>query len=460
MKLTYTQKVFGIILLINLFYFLQISAMNYVATNILHIDIPPQTLIITLGIIVGIFIFSLLLGVWVTKRLTAPMKRIRNVMRKISEGDLEARVGIQSGDEFEEISNTIDQVLNERVGSVIQVEEENEQLNDSVVELLETVAQLAQKNLSIRAKVSKDITGPLADALNMMTTETSKVLNEVFRISVDVAETSNMVKSHADNVLLLANNEQNEVNKAEIELKQAADAMLSIAELAQTSNEAAADAIETTITAMGSVTDTVDSINNIRDSIRDTEKKIKRLGERSQEISTAVNLINNISEKTQILALNASMHAAAAGDAGKGFVVIADEVQRLAENAREATSQIALLVQNIQSETTNTVTTMDDLITQVVHGSQLAENAGDQMKETQFTTAKLVNMVEEISQNAVAQTATSKVLRSRTDNIRESVLKTGRHLKEQSQYTDELVAQAMSLVRSVSVFKLVDDDPS
>lgn len=391
------------------------------------------------------------------RKLTRPLQRLQSTMVKITEGDLDARMGIRSGDEFQEIGDSIDNILSERVAALSTIEDENEQLNDSIVALLETVAQLAQKNLTIRAKVSEDVTGPLADALNMMTTETAKVLNEVMRISSDVAEASNLVKSQSDNVLLLAKEERAEIENTASELTKATEMMSRIATLAQASNRSADQAIEMTTTAMQSVNDTVESINRIRDTIRETEKRIKRLGERSQEISTAVNLINNISERTHILALNASMHAASAGEAGRGFAVVADEVQRLAENAREATSQIATLVNNIQAETANTVSTMNELITQVVGGSKLAAEAGEQMRHTQTTTSELVRMVQKIAAGATAQADTSTRLRERTQLIRDTVRKTGNHLQEQSAYTDQLVENAMALVASVGVFQIDEE---
>lgn len=458
MKMQFKNKLFLAAIFINIAYACIIFSLYFAISNTEKSEAVTQIMhngIISFFVMLTITIFG---TVYFVNKLYQPIERLKNIMKKISEGDFDARVGVKSGDEFQEISTSIDTMLNERVSVLTNIEDENEQLNDSIVALLETVAQLAQKNLGIKAKVSEDITGPLADALNLMTSETTTVLNEVTRISGDVAETSNLVKSQSDNVLLLANKEQNEVEKAALELKSAAETMSRIARLAEQSNDAAEAAIKTTITAMSTVSDTVDSINNIRDTIHETEKRIKRLGERSQEISTAVNLINNISERTHILALNASMHAASAGEAGRGFAVVADEVQRLAENAREATSQIGTLVNNIQIETVNTVNTMNELITQVVGGSKLAEAAGSQMKETQSTTAELVSMVQKIAENAISQAETSNQLRERTDIIRDSVRKTGAHLKDQTVHTDELVEQAMQLVASVGVFKLADDE--
>lgn len=393
---------------------------------------------------------------WYVERLLAPLQRLRLTSQKVMAGDLEARCGIRSGGEFQQIGDAIDNVLSERVSALSQMEGENELLNDSVVKILETVAILAQKDLSVRAKVNEDVTGPLADALNLLASETSKVLGEVTMISGDVAETSNLVKAQSDNVLLLANEEQTEVEMAAGELRVSADTMTQIAKMAEDSNQAAENAIETTATAMNSVNDTVNSINVIRDSIREAEKRIKRLGERSQEISAAVNMINNISERTHILALNASMHAASAGETGRGFAVVADEVQRLAENAKDATSQIGTLVDNIQVETSNTVSTMNELIAQVISGSRLAEAAGVQMEKTQLTTTELVNLVKTIAENASKQAKASTRLRDRADVIHDRVRRTGKHLEEQTVHTDELVEQAMALVASVGVFKLQD----
>jgi twitching motility protein PilJ len=230
--------------------------------------------------------------------------------------------------------------------------------------------------------------------------------------------------------------------------------MVKINKLAKLSNTAAEDASKSTKTAMSTVKNTVASINKIRDTIRETEKRIKRLGERSQEINSAVNLINNISERTHILALNASMHAASAGEAGRGFAVVADEVQRLAESSREATSEIETLVNNIQLETTSTVNTMNELTSQVVEGSKLAEQAGNEMDETQTTTGYLVDMVQKIAQGASMQNRRTSKLRERADIIRDSGNKTADHLQEQTFHTTKLVQQALSLVKAVSVFKL------
>jgi len=167
-----------------------------------------------------------------------------------------------------------------------------------------------------------------------------------------------------------------------------------------------------------------------------------------------VNLINSISERTHILALNASMHAASAGEAGKGFAVVADEVQRLAENARDATNQIATLVNNIQVETSDTVATMNSAITLVVEGTQMAEEAGEQMRKTRDRTENLVSAVREIAETSSQQAQLSNELQDKAEHIHESSRKTGEQLHQQTVVTKRLVDYARSLVKAVQVFTL------
>ena len=398
------------------------------------------------------------LSLVIYRSIAGPVSRIGGTVQRVSAGDHYARTGIVGRDELSELAQAFDILLEDKVTSLVTAQEESERLNHSVIKLLEAVAQLSERDLTVKVPVTEDVTGPVADALNVLTDETSKVLHGVRLISHSVSEASNRVKAQSDNVIKVAATEQVEIDKTASELASASDAMTRIAKLAQACYAAADKAIKTTAKAHETVASTVTGINSTRDTIRETEKRIKRLGERSQEISGVVNIINSIAERTHILALNASMHAASAGEAGRGFAVVADEVQRLAENAREATAQIASLVSNIQAETSDTVNTMNEAIHQVVAGSNLAEEAGDNMQQTQKTTAELVEMVRTIATTSKAQAQGSFELRKRADSIQKSSKQTAAQLTEQTQYTLQLVEAAQRLVESVKVFKLPDAD--
>ncbi len=408
----------------------------------------------SISIILAGLLLAGLLGYLIFRSITKPIKRISDTVGSVSEGDYYARTEIKGRDELSELGQAFDGLLEDKVSTLVQAERENELLNQSVISLLQAVSKLSRRDLTIKVPVTEDVTGPVADALNQLTTETSRVLQGVRRISEEVAQASTVVKSQAENVIAVATDEHREVEETAQALEKAATAMNSISELARACNTAAENAINTTHTALTTVTSTVNGINSIRENIHETEKRIKRLGERSQEISRAVNLINSISERTHILALNASMHAASAGEAGRGFAVVADEVQRLAENARDATSQIATLVSNIQVETADTVGTMNKVITQVVEGSKLAEEAGLQMERTKDTTEELVESVKEIARSSVDQARITNVLKGRAEQIKESTQNTSKQLQEQSVQTARLVEFAKGLLKAVQVFKL------
>jgi len=406
------------------------------------------------AILIAIAGFSFLMLWLISFSVTKPVARLQNVVGEIAGGNYGARAQLGTKDELGRLGEAFDGLLEERVAYLAQAEAANERLNDSVVDLLQAVAQLSKKDLTIHVPVKEDVTGPVADALNLLSGETAKVLRDVTRIANDVANASKLVKSQSDAVVSVTSEEREQVEHTVANLVAAAESMQSIAAQAQTSNQSADEAIGITQRALQLVDDTVSGISTIRDTIRETEKRIKRLGERSQEITGTVNLINNIAERTHILALNASMHAASAGEAGRGFAVVADEVQRLAENAREATSEIATLVNNIQVETSDTVAAMNRAITQVVEGTDLAEQAGSQMKATQKATADLVALVQRIASSSQEQAQISRAIADRSIAIRTSTERTRAELDEQSKSTSRLVDFAAQLLTSVRVFRL------
>jgi methyl-accepting chemotaxis protein len=228
------------------------------------------------------------------------------------------------------------------------------------------------------------------------------------------------------------------------------EVMVEVAQRAALSKNAASDATYATESALATVNATVDGMQAIRATIAETEKRIKRLGERSQEITSMVNLINTIAERTHVLALNAAI----AGEAGRGFAVVAEEVQRLAESSRQATQQIAGLVGNIQVETQEAISTVGRTIDQVVQGSQQAQNAGEQMRHTKLMTAELVTQVRDIASAAEAQKVLSAQLLDSVQQIDISTEQTAAQIQEQNLQTERLQEAARQLVQAVGVFRL------
>lgn len=342
----------------------------------------------------------------------------------------------------------------ERAAAQKKAEDENDTLNNSVISILQAVSQLSERDLTVKAPVTEDVIGTVSDSINALTGETARVLHGVTGIAGQVAQVSTNVKIQADLVAKTAEGERESVNKMVESLLDATQTMDRVATLAQQSNQSAEQATQVTDNALSTVNDTVKGMESIRETIAETEKRIKRLGERSQEISGIVNLINTISERTHVLALNASMQAAVAGEAGRGFAVVAEEVQRLAESSRNATQQIATLVNNIQVETNETISTVNQTIGQVVAGSAQAQKAGEQMRRTQEITAQLVSQVHNIAQASEQQKVMSGHLLEAVQRIGESTEQTAQQIEAQNKETDSLQDAAIRLVESVSVFKL------
>jgi len=227
-----------------------------------------------------------------------------------------------------------------------------------------------------------------------------------------------------------------------------------VAVLSQNSSQAATQASAANDAAMRTVDATVRGMDTLRESISEMDKRFKRLGERSQEISAVVGLINTISERTHVLAMNAAMQAATAGEAGRGFAVVAEEVQRLSENARQATGQISQLVHNIQSETSDTVFTMNRLIELVVKQSERAQDAGTQMAQTRETTSALVGLVKQIATFSQQQGELTQQLRRSVDQLNDGALSTSEAIAQQNQSTSTLLTFARRLTETVGQFKL------
>jgi methyl-accepting chemotaxis protein len=383
-----------------------------------------------------------------------PISYLQSTVNEIAAGNLEARVDGVGHDEIGKLAQAFDALLDERATSFARTEYDHHQLNTSIITLLRSVSILSQKDLTVSIPVAEDMTGAVSDAINLLTSEIAATLKEVRLISAKVNTASDQVKQQSGHVRVYADNQRKEIDATLEELNTVVNTMIKIAKFSQVTDKESEKTMLTTESAVEAVTQTISSINSIRDIIREAEKRIKRLGERSQEITSVVNIINNIAERTHVLSLNAGMQAAAAGEAGKGFMVIANEVQRLAESSREATEKIATLVKNIQIDTSDTMKTMNTVISQVVDGTQQAEEAGKRMKESRTTTESLVSSVKKIATTTIGQLAVGRSLKEHAQNIQNSTIKTNEQLQQQRQLSDDLAHYAAELIVKVAIFKL------
>ena len=416
-----------------------------------------------------ILLLSALLAYLITRSITEPLRELHRVFDDVRQGGkLGVLANTEGRDEMAEMGAAVNKVLQDQLAGRAKAEEdkrkaeedkkkaedENEKLNNSVIAILQIVYKISQKDLTVRVPVSQDILGTVADSINQMTDATSSILHGVNNIANQVSQASSKLQVQGEMVSKTAEEERKSVGEMIESLNEASQNMNQVAALVEQSNRSAERATQATDTALETVNSTVKGMESIRETIAETEKRIKRLGERSQEISGIVNLINTISERTHVLALNASMQAAVAGEAGRGFAVVAEEVQRLAESSRNATQQISTLVNNIQLETNETISTVNRTIGQVVQGSEFAQKAGEQMRITQAITGELVEQVRRITEASNEQKGMSAKLLLSVQHLGESNERTAEQIDTQSQETQTLLNSAQQLVESVKVFTL------
>ncbi|MBV5310782.1 methyl-accepting chemotaxis protein [Chromatium okenii] len=420
---------------------------------------------VAMALLVGVLLLSALLTglvfyisiVRLAKRfILHPAERIRDGLKRIRG----ALAGMESRRDF---SERLEPGAEDELGNTVIafnrgldfLERQNDQLNDSIIAMLEISSKISQaRDLTLKLPVKEDITGPLSDALNRITSESARVLVQVREIAERVGQASLQVQEQGRQVVAVADAERVEIERAANDLAQTVEAIDGIAELAQFCSSAANKAIASNDEALTSVKGAVQGMDSIRSSIQETGKRIKRLGERSQEISGIVDIINSFSERTHILAINASMQAATAGEAGRGFAVVAQEVQRLADSSRNATSQIATLIRNIQVETQDTIQTVNQATEAVGHESRAIEGAGERMLATQQTTANLVDAVHQIDERAQTQVAANRSLMTRVDAMRASTVETTEQISQQAQETNSLVGYSKQLLDSIGLFRL------
>ncbi|MBQ0778605.1 MAG: methyl-accepting chemotaxis protein, partial [Pseudomonas sp.] len=332
--------------------------------------------------------------------------------------------------------------------------EKNDKNQAAILRLLDEIADLADGDLTAQATVTEDFTGAIADSINFSIDQLRALVQTINETALQVSSAAQETQGTAMHLAEASEHQAQEI----------AGASAAVNEMAVSIDQVSANAAESSAVAERSVAiankgnevvqNTITGMDTIREQIQDTSKRIKRLGESSQEIGDIVSLINDIADQTNILALNAAIQASMAGDAGRGFAVVADEVQRLAERSSAATKQIEALVKTIQTDTNEAVISMEQTTSEVVRGARLAQDAGVALEEIEKVSTSLAALIQNIS-NAARQQASSAGHISNTMNvIQEITSQTSAGTTATARSIGELAVQAESMRQSVDGFTL------
>ncbi len=346
---------------------------------------------------------------------------------------------------------------NDRVRASV-AQDQNERNQQAILRLLDEMGSLADGDLTVNATVSEDITGAIADSVNFAIEALRSLVKTINDASVGVASAAQEAQATAMHLAEASEHQATQITNASAAINEIA---VSIDEVSKNSLESADVAQRSVLIAHNGaevVRDTIKGMNNIRTQIQDTSKRIKRLGESSQEIGNIVELINDIAEQTNILALNAAIQAASSGESGRGFAVVADEVQQLAERASSATRQIEGIVKTIQTDTNEAVRSMEQTTSEVVGGARKAEDAGEALTEIETVSNDLAELIQNISEAARQQSVAATNISGTMNVIQEITTQTSAGTQQTAESIGNLVELATELRKSVEDFKLPDDE--
>jgi methyl-accepting chemotaxis protein len=328
--------------------------------------------------------------------LIKPVQQLADFSERFAAGDNRARAEVTSSDELGLIAENLNRAI-AKVSKATSNQEANDNLQRSITELLTVINQVARGDLSLRGKVTNDALGNVADSINYMLDNFTKVLERVRKAAMEVTACSNNILVAADEMQAGATQQDQEITNTSSAVEELTVSMKQVSNNAEASAEAARRALDAAEQGNRAVRDTLEGMQRIRASVQATAKKIKSLGDRSLEISEIINVINDITEQTNLLALNAAIEAARAGEAGRGFAVVADEVRKLAEHSRSATKDIAALIKAIQAETNEAVVVMEEGTKEVEGGATLADQAGRALDAISSVVRQSAELVQEIS---------------------------------------------------------------
>ena len=327
----------------------------------------------------------------------------------------------------------------------------------AILRLLDEITNLANGDLTGELTVSEDFTGNIADSLNYTVQTLRELVGTINRTSVEIAAAASSTAGSAEAMTRGSEGQARDIVQATRSINAASRSLEEVAGRAEQLAEQAKTSVEVAHNGAATVGRTIQGMSTLREQIQDTAKRIKRLGESSQEIGNIIEFINDIAEQTNTLALNASIQAAMAGDAGRGFAVVADEVQRLAERAGSATRQIESLVKTIQADTQEAVTSMERSTTNVVGGAKSAEEAGLALTRVEASSQELAKLIQEIAGAAREQSAETTRLADTMQGIRQVAVQTSSTAQQTAESVGELNTLSEKLRESVAGFKLPTD---
>src|SRR5215471_847921 len=442
-----------------------IPVIAIIVLGILVKGVTDQTVVIYM---VGVCALIVLLGVllvnyFVRRRILDRVQGLVDVCRRYAVGDHMVRAVVIGDDEFAMLAMSLNTLFeNQGFGTVgataapVSGSSDAAALQAQIEKLLQEVSAVGDGDLRVQAEVTPDTLGVLADSFNYMIEELAKVVGRVQSTAMQVTNATRRILDRSDELAQASSTQVEQISQTTEAVEALAIFIQNVARNGQLSAEAARDALHNADAGQQAVRQSIDGMMVIRENVQETSKKIKRLGERSNEIGEIVRIIEDIADQTNLLALNAAIQSAMAGEHGRGFAVVADEIRLLAERSTESTKRIATLVKSIQGDTYEAVVAMEDSTQEVVKGSQLADEVGRALNSIYGAVERQAQMIESIAHAANEQAAVSEAVAVAMGQISEITRRTNTGTQEAAAGVSYLSELSEQLRASVSTFRLPD----
>src|SRR5436305_695789 len=437
-----------------------IALLGYLASQ--RIQSSDSTFVlVVVGCAIVVLIGVLAVNYFVQRRIKDRLLGLVDVCRNYAGGDRTTRAAVSGDDEFAMLAMSLNTLLDNPAvsqsgASFSSNGNDAAALQAQIEKLLQEVSAVGDGDLRVQAEVTPDTLGVLADSFNYMIEELAKVVGRVQSTAVQVTNATRRILDRSGELAQASETQVGQISQTTEAVEALAIFIQTVARNAQLSVEVAQEALHNAAHGQQSVRQTIEGMMLIRENVQETSKKIKRLGERSNEIGEIVRIIEDIADQTNLLALNAAIQSAMAGEHGRGFAVVADEIRLLAERSTESTKRIATLVKSIQGDTFEAVVAMEDSTQEVVKGSQLADDAGRSLNSIYTAVERQAQMIESIAHAANEQTSVSEAVAVAMSRISEITRQTDAGTQEAAVSVSYLAELSEQLRASVSTFRLPD----
>lgn len=402
----------------------------------------------TLGLLVGLVVLVL------RRTVVKPVQALVATNQRVSAGDLAARTTVQSHDEIGALAHGANALLDRLVETVAMSRHEGNTVQVAIQKLLEEVSEVANGDLSSEAEVTEDMTGAIADAFNYMLQQLRTLIAQTQTVACQVSAAAHEIHTTAEHLAEGSSSQAEQIMESSAALDEMALSIRHVSESAILSTSVAEQTLANAKHGAVAVQDTIAAMQRTSQRVQEVATRVQMLGDRSQEISSIVQLVGDLADRTGVLALNASIEAALAGEAGQGFAIVAREVERLADRATTATRQIATLVESVQTETEAVVRTIAESTEEVTQGTQLADKAGQALQEIETVSMHLAELIRSISMASSQQARGSENLSRAMGEIAEVTQQVATGTQQAVVSINDLAGLAEVLQSSVSAFKL------